>query len=173
MLDTRDQILEAARELIVERGYDATSFAAIAERLGVTKAGVAYHFHPKQTLLLALLRPVATEVHALLAAPADRTVEGRRAFAVAYLDTLLAHREIVGLLVNDRAVQSDREIGERAGHLRDQALDRIATGGSPSELTLAWATLGAIHIGIWRTLDQPVEDVRPVLHAAVGALVGA
>jgi len=45
--DTRQRILDVASELFVERGYDATSLREIAERLGVTKAALYYHFASK------------------------------------------------------------------------------------------------------------------------------
>jgi hypothetical protein len=37
-----DAIIEAALQLFLERGYDNTPLSAVAERLGLTKAGV-YH----------------------------------------------------------------------------------------------------------------------------------
>jgi AcrR family transcriptional regulator len=52
--DTRQRILDVALELFIEQGYDGTSLRQIAERLGVTKAALYYHFASKEDLLLAL-----------------------------------------------------------------------------------------------------------------------
>jgi AcrR family transcriptional regulator len=169
--DTREQILVAARELVLERGYDATSFAAIAERLGLSKTAVAYHFHPKETLLAALVLPGVQEIRALLAEPADRSAAGRRRFAVSYLDVLLRHRELIGVLVGDMTVLGHPQ-ADQVRALRDRVLDRIAASGSAADLTQGWAVLGAVHIGVLRTLDQPVETVQPVLRRAVTAIIG-
>ena len=49
--DTRQRILAVSGELFVEQGYDATSLREIAERLGVTKAALYYHFSSKDQIL--------------------------------------------------------------------------------------------------------------------------
>lgn len=52
--DTRERILDVALELFTEHGYDSTSLRQIAERLGLTKAALYYHFESKEDLLQAL-----------------------------------------------------------------------------------------------------------------------
>jgi AcrR family transcriptional regulator len=52
--DMRERILDVALELFNEQGYDATSLREIAERLGVTKAALYYHFKSKADILLEL-----------------------------------------------------------------------------------------------------------------------
>jgi AcrR family transcriptional regulator len=52
--DTRERILDVALELFTEQGFDGTSLREIAERLGVTKAALYYHFASKDDILLAL-----------------------------------------------------------------------------------------------------------------------
>jgi AcrR family transcriptional regulator len=54
--DTHGQILRAALELFAEQGYDKTSLREIAERLGVTKAALYYHFRAKEGILTALVQ---------------------------------------------------------------------------------------------------------------------
>src|SRR5579871_4147084 len=51
---TRERILDVALELFNEQGYDKTSLREIAERLGVTKAALYYHFKSKEDILLEL-----------------------------------------------------------------------------------------------------------------------
>ena len=52
--DTRERILDVALELFNEQGYDSTSLREIAERLGITKAALYYHFERKEDILLEL-----------------------------------------------------------------------------------------------------------------------
>lgn len=52
---TRDRILDAARELFVERGVEATTMRAIAERLECTAPAIYHHFADKQSLLRELV----------------------------------------------------------------------------------------------------------------------
>ena len=51
----RTRILDAASEVFGERGYVKGSLADIAERVGMTHAGVLHHFGSKDQLLLAVL----------------------------------------------------------------------------------------------------------------------
>jgi AcrR family transcriptional regulator len=51
---TRERILDVALDLFSDKGYDATSLREIAERLGVTKAALYYHFASKEDILMAL-----------------------------------------------------------------------------------------------------------------------
>ena len=51
---TRELILDVALDLFVDQGYDGTSLRQIAERLGVTKAAIYYHFEAKEDILTAL-----------------------------------------------------------------------------------------------------------------------
>src|ERR1700739_4407518 len=46
--DTRARIQRVALELFAEQGYERTSLREIAERLGVTKAALYYHFKSKE-----------------------------------------------------------------------------------------------------------------------------
>jgi len=54
---TRDQILEAARELLASDGLGAVSFDAIARRLGRSKQAVLYWYPTKHDLLAAMFLP--------------------------------------------------------------------------------------------------------------------
>ena len=54
--DTRERILDVASELFTEQGYDGTSLREIADRLGVTKAALYYHFRARTRSSRALAR---------------------------------------------------------------------------------------------------------------------
>jgi len=51
----RELILEAAEALLIEGGPRAVEVRAIAQRVGMTDAGVAHHFRSRDGLLVALL----------------------------------------------------------------------------------------------------------------------
>src|SRR5579863_5309499 len=52
---TRERVLGAAREVLLERGYAQTSTRAVAERADVPLSLVHYHFGSKQQLLIDVL----------------------------------------------------------------------------------------------------------------------
>src|SRR5689334_11404124 len=56
---TRAALLDAARDLIEEQGFDAVSMAAVADRADVTRRSVYLHFASRAELLGALFDHVA------------------------------------------------------------------------------------------------------------------
>lgn len=64
--DTRARILSAALEEFSERGYHATSVRELAERVGVTKTAVLYHFPGKADIVTALAEPLLDDLEATM-----------------------------------------------------------------------------------------------------------
>ncbi|HUP92094.1 MAG TPA: TetR/AcrR family transcriptional regulator [Solimonas sp.] len=54
--DTREEILNAAEELLQRRGYNAFSYQHIAVQLGIRNAAIHYHFPSKEDLGVALVK---------------------------------------------------------------------------------------------------------------------
>lgn len=54
--DTREEILNAAEELLQRRGYNAFSYQHIAIQLGIRNAAIHYHFPAKENLGVALVQ---------------------------------------------------------------------------------------------------------------------
>ncbi len=57
---TREKILEAAAELFAQRGYAGTGVDRLAEKSGIAKTAIYYHFGNKEGLLAAVLDRAAT-----------------------------------------------------------------------------------------------------------------
>ena len=70
-----------ALELFAEQGYEKTSLREIAERLGVTKAALYYHFKSKEDIVRSFTEDYVHELDALIAwgrrPTADRGNPGR------------------------------------------------------------------------------------------------
>jgi AcrR family transcriptional regulator len=64
---TRDRIIDAARELMIEHGVLEVSVADITQRAGVNIALVSYHFGGREGLMLSIAREDATLALANLA----------------------------------------------------------------------------------------------------------
>jgi len=64
--DTRQRILDVALELFAEQGYEKTSLREIAERLGVTKAALYYHFKTKEEILVSLFESLTRPMEELI-----------------------------------------------------------------------------------------------------------
>jgi AcrR family transcriptional regulator len=58
----RDEILDEATRLFAERGYEGTSMADLAERVGLRKASLFHHFASKEVLYAAVLERLVAAV---------------------------------------------------------------------------------------------------------------
>ncbi|RSN08390.1 TetR family transcriptional regulator [Nonomuraea sp. WAC 01424] len=68
--ESRELILNAAAELFAEKGYRQTTFIDVANRSGISRGSIPWHFGSKEGLLLAVLeRSVAMVRDNLAAAP--------------------------------------------------------------------------------------------------------
>lgn len=64
--DTAQRILDSAQTLIVDRGYNAFSYADISEVVKVSKASIHFHYATKAVLVQQLARRYRDEVIAAL-----------------------------------------------------------------------------------------------------------
>ena len=67
------QILEVAVAVFNEQGYDATSVAALADRLGLSKSAMYHHFDSKEQLLSLALDEALGSLEGVLQQPGART----------------------------------------------------------------------------------------------------
>lgn len=73
--ETRARLLQAAAALLAERGVEAVSVDAVAEKAGRTSGAVYAHFGSKQGMLLALLDEWRQSLLAVVAAEFERTAD--------------------------------------------------------------------------------------------------
>ncbi|QOV40759.1 TetR/AcrR family transcriptional regulator [Streptomyces ferrugineus] len=89
-ISAREQILDAAGALFVERGVAATSTRVIAERVGIRQASLYYHFATKDEILAELLatsvRPSLEMVERIQAWVPERATAAAALYAVAATD---------------------------------------------------------------------------------------
>lgn len=81
----QDDLVQAAAELFLDRGYDATPVATIAERAGVTTNTVYWYFADKEQLLIAVLDALVTEKLATYGQLSGRSLASRLAWVVQQL----------------------------------------------------------------------------------------
>ena len=59
----KQDVLDVAERLFKEHGYDHTTFNMIADELGITRAGIVYHFKNKHMVLHALFEKFFNQLH--------------------------------------------------------------------------------------------------------------
>ncbi|EUA50958.1 bacterial regulatory s, tetR family protein [Mycobacterium xenopi 3993] len=59
--DTRERIQDVARELFLQQGVQRTSLQDIADKLGITKPALYYHFASREELIRSIVQPLIDE----------------------------------------------------------------------------------------------------------------
>lgn len=136
-----DEMLRRCIEVFNERGFDATSMAYLAERLGVSKSAIFHHFDGKDAILAAALDEALGELAELVATThdADSAYERLRLTVNSAVLILLGHLPAVTLLlrvrgnseVELRALQRRRDIDRQ---LAGQVSAAIAEGSLRSDV---------------------------------------
>lgn len=155
--DTRQRILDAAREMFVRHGYDATTMRAIAERIEYTPTAIYHHFRNKEALLAELcaadFRALATAFQKIgrIEDPIERLRKSGRAYVQFGLDHPMQYQLMFMTQrpkeVNDQ-IHSDNPSESAYAFLQQTCADAIATGKvredyrDANELALmAWSSL--------------------------------
>ena len=120
-----DAIIEAALQLFLERGYDNTPLSAVAERLGLTKAGVYHHFATKEDLLFMAHRRTMEPGSCCRCSPRRKPSRTRKSgFEVSIFEhaRTLALEPTTGLLIRAERAGWCRNISPRSKSLRRRGL---------------------------------------------------
>jgi AcrR family transcriptional regulator len=169
--ETRQVIIEAARHIFSERGYDGTTMRLVAARAGVDAALIYHYFGSKQQLFVA-----ATEIPydwaaafpALVGRPAEQVGEQLVRLMLGLWEDPVIRPRFMGLV---RSATSDPEAAAMVRRLLSEgpvsALGH-AIGGPDGELR---AMLAASHImGV--ALLRHILRVEPLASADIETLAG-
>ncbi|GAB3972736.1 TetR family transcriptional regulator [Plantactinospora veratri] len=164
-LDTRSRILRTALDLFGAQGYQRTSLRQIADRLGLTKAGILYHFPSKEHLLVALAEPLVSDLEAALERAARLPWPAARWAALeGWVDTLLRHRRPLGTLYHDMTLLARGSTYARIMRLASKAYDLVAgPGATRLERIRAIQATGMLGDPIVFFADVPDDELRAAL----------
>jgi len=182
MRDTRQRILDTALDLFIEQGYDKASLREIAERVGVTKAALYYHFASKEEIFRTLMQPIVDLQGQAMALLQERpTLEQWGASLTNLVEWVLPQRRLFELFeTNQGAVRAlaDKMIAEgdyaeihQAMHVRvdtvltDDRLplaDRVRMAGA---IGLVMGVLGFIAGRAF--MQVPADELGPVIADAL------
>ena len=188
--ETRERILDAAREMFVEAGYEATTMRAIADRIEYTPTAIYHHFRNKEALLAELC---ALDFQALAAAFQKLSriadpIERLRRCGLAYVEFGLQHPMQYQLMFMTRkppevmkAIRGADPSEDAYEFLRATCADVIATGRvrpeyrNVNELALmSWSALhGLISLYIAKEKDVWIDwkDVRGTADGICNAML--
>jgi TetR/AcrR family transcriptional repressor of mexJK operon len=184
------RIVDTARELFLDRGYDGTSLDDVAAQSGVSKTTVYNNFDDKEALFHAVIRDVAgrasaivDSVTATLSAPG--TVEERLASAAEQLAAGVLTPAVVQLrrLAIAEALRFPalvREYWDRAPGRTIAVLEAAIAAMAPeggldvpdaheAALQLAYSVLGPLQDQALLRPDEPLDHSAALAHAREAA----
>lgn len=144
--ETRQRIQLVARELFTQRGVQRTSLQDIADRLGITKPALYYHFRSREDLVRSILQPLIEEGEAFVLAHEKRRGSRRatpRELLEGYFDFHYKHRADLMLVISELTTLADLGLIDRMLAWRER-LSRLVFGSGP---TLEQATRAVIAFG--------------------------
>jgi AcrR family transcriptional regulator len=170
--DTRSRAQKVALELFAEQGYEKTSLREIAERLGVTKAALYYHFKSKEDIVHSLTDDYFAEVDDLLdwAKEQPRSDQTQRAILERYVGIVMAGSEVFRFMEQNRASIQAMETGkDRFARFRDRLdtlVDLLAGAEAPlrdrMRATAAVLSVGATCHFYLQKVDDP-DKLRAII----------
>ena len=135
---TRERIQSIALELFAEQGYEKTSLREIAERLGVTKAALYYHFRSKEDIVRSFVEDYRAGLEEVIAwgASQPRTPETRAEILRRYADIVSEQLAVIHFMEQNQAAMHTlmSDSGARKKMFRDQFMslcDLLAPPGAP------------------------------------------
>jgi AcrR family transcriptional regulator len=159
----RTRIQEVALHLFIEEGYDKTSLREIAEKLGVTKAALYYHFPTKEDIVNSLVEDRIAQLTALLAWAADqpKTQKTRREFIRRYAEDLLGgrHEQIMRFFERNQTMVSRLTSGEAMRGQMLETVDILSEPSDPLDVQLRRSlAIFAIHASWFVLRERPATD---------------
>lgn len=165
----REDLLEAALEAFVERGYEGTSVADLAGATGLSKAAFVYHFSSKEDLLFELAEPLLDDLDQVVDTH-DSAGLDVEALVEAYLDTLCNHRATAEWVDADKSILNHDDLGRRLDD-NNRRVHRLIAGPRPSKAARAQAS--AILGMLWRPVRNGYLEDDPASRRAVVNLAAA
>jgi AcrR family transcriptional regulator len=161
--DTRSRIQDVALELFTEQGYEATSLREIAERLGVTKAALYYHFKSKDEIVSSFMADRAAALERLIewGRTQPRTDEMRREFLRRYAGELAegGHHRVMRFLERNQTALRDHPKSERMREVMLGVFELLSDAEDPLPLRIKSSlALFALHATWFITPEHRYSD---------------
>lgn len=158
---TRERIQNAARELFARRGVQRTSLQDIADKLGITKPALYYHFTSREDLVRSIVQPLIDEGEHFIADQESRVDTDVRELLEGYFDFHYRRRRDLMLVVTELTTLAELGLIDNLPAWRER-LGRLVFGPQP---TLAQATRAVIAFGglqdcCLQFSDAPFEELR-------------
>jgi AcrR family transcriptional regulator len=170
--DTKERIQAAARELFAEKGVQRTSLQEIADKLGITKPALYYHFGSREELLRSIVQPLIDAGQRFIEDHEKAGGVEARALLEGYFDFHYEHRQDVLLLLGELTTLAELGLIDTVLAWRGR-LAALLCGPEPTltDAARAVVALGGVQDCTIQFMDTPRAELREAtVTAALSAL---
>ena len=159
--DTKQRIQEVARELFAQQGVHRTSLQEIADRLGITKPALYYHFSSREELVRSIVQPILDEEEAFLVSQEALGEVEPRALLEGYFDFHYRHRKEIVLMLSELTTLADLGLIDLVLAWRGR-LTKLLYGAEPTLEQAARAVIafGGLQDCTIQFADVPRDELR-------------
>ena len=159
--ETRQRIQEVAKELFVAKGVQSTSLQDIADRLGVTKPALYYHFSSREELVRSIVAPLIDDGERFIAEHEAARANDPRALLEGYFDFHYRHRADLVMLVAELNTLAQLGLIDKLLAWRDR-LGKLVFGSRPTLAQSARAVIafGGLQDCCLQFPDTPYDKLR-------------
>lgn len=163
---TRQLVLDTARRLFIEHGFDATSLQMIADAMGVVKANVYYYYRTKIEILEALLSGSVTALTTLL--DQAEAIKGKRARAEFIVEgfvdqAVTAHRTLAPMNRADPIIRRHPGISAQLDQLAERGIHLLFGDQPTPDQLAAYSMLNDLGPAMRRLTNLPDRELRAIL----------
>lgn len=172
MAGTKERIVEVARELFAQQGVQKTSMREIADRLGLTKPALYYHFASREELVRRIVQPLIDGGAGLLTRYEALPEVDPHELLIQYFDYHYEHRHDLMFVLNELTTLADLGLVEMVLSWRTR-LTALLIGPDPSleQSTRAVVAVGGLQDCTIQFPEVPQDELRiAAVNAACAAL---
>jgi AcrR family transcriptional regulator len=162
-------ILQSALDLFVEGGFDGVPISQIAERAGVSKAAVSFHFPSKELLVGELVEPLLADLEQAIGRHERPTwPDGAWELFADCFEVMRRHQAVATWIDADKSTGT-RSYRDRLDRATDRVVSALTRGSRSPRLRIrALAAVGGLWLPL-RTLsaDEIQTHRDEILHAAL------
>ncbi|MET9225992.1 helix-turn-helix domain-containing protein [Lentzea sp. NPDC003310] len=171
--DTKQRIMQTARELFARQGVRQTSLQEIADRLGITKPALYYHFASREDLVRSIVTPLLEDGERFLSGIEQRAGVTPREVLEGFFDFHYRHRRDMLLLLTEMTTLTELGLIDVVLAWRGR-LTRVVVGPDATlrQQVSAVLAFGGMQDCTMQFPDAPYDELRAWTVAAACDALG-
>lgn len=165
----RSDLVDAALEAFVDRGYEGTTISELAAATDLSKAAFVYHFASKEELLFELSTPLLDDLDQVVSHYESRPSDPD-SLLEDYLDVLCRHHRVASWIDGDKSILNHGDLGARL-EANNERVHGLLAGPKPGAAKQAQAS--AVLGMLWRPIRNGYLTSGSRNRSAIAKMAGA